>query len=91
MNKFAQALESGNYVDGLVCSDCLMWIANNDDSGNDDEWNRTEVDKTLSEYDVTIGDDEHDFSTVRCSVCGTDLHGYRHSVILIKWSDLEEN
>lgn len=91
MNKFTQALNDGNYVDGVCCSDCLLWVANNDDSGNSEEWNRTEVDKTLNEFNVTIGDDEKEFSSSRCTICGTDLAGYRMSVILIEWSYLKGN
>jgi hypothetical protein len=75
-NAFAQAIESGNYVVGGVCVDCLMGIANGDWPEVGPNWTETQQlvsDETMRLYDVTLG---HIHDSYRCwhsgEVCDED-------------------
>lgn len=72
MNTYAQVVESGNFVTGSVCIDCLMWIANGDDSGASEEWDHAAADATLAAYDVTLGHFHHGQFDTRCWHFGRD-------------------
>ncbi|MCV7174854.1 hypothetical protein [Mycolicibacterium sphagni] len=73
---------------GLVCVDCAMIIANDDDSGiSDATAHRGAIARTnLSHngrYQVVMacGDDcDGEFSTYPCDYCGDRLDGERHPI-----------
>lgn len=87
--KFSEIVAQELYSDGVICDDCLMWVANADDSGASDDWDRVNVDSTLERYDVLHGDDHEEFSTSDCGLCGTDLAGSRTSARFIERSLLD--
>lgn len=71
--------------DGHICVDCLVFVANGDTSGMDEE---TEARVTgpfamLSDYWVT-SDDEGSFSWSSCDRCGTTLGGVRYGAWVIR-------
>jgi hypothetical protein len=53
-NKFAEALDSGNFYQGKACIDCTLALANGE-NGADSEWNLTAFEATCAEYEVTLG------------------------------------
>lgn len=77
----------------MVCTDCIMVIANGDYSGldfyDDADDRAAEVDAGLDKLSesgaVTAGDSEHDreFSSRPCDCCGTLLAGHRHHCIIL--------
>lgn len=78
-----------------VCQDCLMWLVNGDDSGASDEWNKSECDKTLTDWakdGVTFlpdfdGNTQRgisEFSSGACDVCASALAGSRHRFAAFK-------
>lgn len=81
-----------NTYKGTVCVDCLMVIANGDDSGISDldAWT-ARVDATNPTADgryyfVPACDEDCDsghFSGSRCDYCGTTLAGDRHDVAML--------
>ncbi len=112
MNKFATAMDEGQFYVGKICTDCLMVIANGDASGNADDWDKEEFDRVTGKYDIVLGhphfnmwyDKCHhnghacdidcdcardEFSTSECDVCGDQLHGTRHDIVMIEWSLLK--
>ncbi|AGT13257.1 hypothetical protein SEA_MPHALCON_132 [Mycobacterium phage MPhalcon] len=74
-NKYAEALESGNFHAGSVCVDCLMGLANGDwPTVGEGDWTQQSEDNanaTLAEYDVTLGH-LHDGPWSTCSHAGED-------------------
>lgn len=108
MNKYASAIETGHFVDGSVCVDCLFGLANGDWPEVGEDWTPEQAEtsaRTLAQYDATLGHmhsgpfsqcyhngaeceddcdcDRAEFSRACCSVCGSNLAGSRHDVILI--------
>lgn len=65
---------------GTCCSDCAIFIANNDDSGASEDWDIQSVNQTLDSYRVVLLDNFTDFSGYSCDVCLTDLAGSRYDV-----------
>jgi hypothetical protein len=80
--------ETPPQVDGSVCVDCVMAIANGDTSGNAnvEDW-AARIDATDptegGKYDVVVTGDESHFGTSRCDYCATTLHGDRFDVAFI--------
>ena len=81
----------------MVCADCLMIIANGDDSGLDYHYGKDAAERlakieaglsavsAVSGY-VSVGDSDRDdeFSTRDCDCCGTTLAGSRHHCVVIE-------
>jgi hypothetical protein len=63
------------------CVDCLMLVANGDASGMDDE-TEARCTKGIESYDGYLvcndHDDDKEFSSSPCDVCGSHLAGSRH-------------
>lgn len=79
----------------MVCSDCLMAVANDDFSGLDYHLSEVEatermahIQSSIAEIDgyVTVGNSENDesFSQSKCECCDTTLHGSRHHCVILK-------
>lgn len=73
-------------IEGHCCVDCAVYIANNDDSGTSDDWNKNEVVAVMNEYHIVLTGDEFFFSTRYCDVCNTKLAGDRHDVTLTPYA-----
>lgn len=73
--------------DCYVCQDCLMIIANDDDSGIEDEERVKEVREAVyaGPADWVCGDSEKDmeFSRRCCGCCNNALSGSRHHAVLL--------
>jgi len=77
----------------LICTDCLMLIANGDDSGLDYHYGRGAADR-LAEIEAGIAaaggnivpgefDRDEEFSTRDCDCCGSSLAGSRHHCVVL--------
>lgn len=73
------------WTDAAVCTDCLMWLVNGDDTGfcscADDTHSDDAHCHAIHNSDVSIlvpSDDDGYFSMNACDACGTDLGGMRH-------------
>lgn len=75
-------------ITGKCCGDCAMMIANKDDSGIDDSWDRKSYLMTIINYYVFLEDEEQDFSTQQCDVCLTTLAGNRFNVSMWEVSNV---
>lgn len=67
-----------------VCSDCLMWAANADDSGAGDDWSPERYSaglEALGAVDLIAQGEEEGFSHQACPICGA-LPGDRFSATL---------
>lgn len=81
--------KSFNFYGGSACTDCVMIIANDDDSGMDD-YTAKIIRAALAAYNRdgmsvnvdTIDNDPH-FSGSQCDVCQTRLAGDRFPVTFI--------
>src|SRR5690554_5571867 len=83
--------------DFMVCTDCLMIIANDDASGLDyslgeeeaevreQEIRRaiTEIQREEGQIDVGDSDRDNEFSPSPCACCGTRLAGARHHCAIL--------
>ena len=80
--------------DFLVCTDCLMAIANGDTSGLDFHYSPSDATRRLDEIhagmaaaggSIVCGDSERDeeFSTRDCDCCGCGLAGSRHHCVVL--------
>jgi hypothetical protein len=83
--------------DFMVCTDCLMIIANDDASGLDyslgeeeAEVREHEIREAIAEIQreegqIAVGDSDKDdeFSSSPCACCGTRLAGARHHCVLL--------
>src|SRR5690554_8017223 len=83
--------------DFMVCTDCLMIIANDDASGLDyalgeeeAEAREHEIRGAIAEIQreegrITVGDSDRDdeFSAIPCACCGTRLAGARHHCVIL--------
>lgn len=81
----------------MVCTDCLMIIANDDATGLNyamSEENAAEREQEIrdaiadiqqTEGQISVGDSEKDdeFSSSACACCGTRLAGQRHHCLLM--------
>ena len=75
-----------------VCVDCLMMIANGDDSGASDDWDAQALETFGAECArdglqiVATSSEETDreFSAMPCGACNSHLAGSRHSVTLLE-------
>jgi len=81
----------------MVCSDCLMVIANGDYTGLDlentpddpDAGSRRarEIDEGIESFKGYLcagdSDKDHEFSWSRCECCGSKLGGSRHHVVIL--------
>ncbi len=72
---------------GAVCVDCVMMIANGDNSGIEDfpAWEKRVEHVNPTEdgrYEYILDDSEDSlfFGTLPCDFCGDHLHGDRHGV-----------
>lgn len=73
----------------MVCTDCLMAIANDDYSGLDYHYSpieakqrRREIRAGMKRLGWLSPDDRHEeFSSDSCDCCGNHLHGERHGVV----------
>lgn len=65
------------------CVDCVMWIANNDNSGIEDfaTWHANFKRETANISDLFVDDAESFFTWHRCDTCGTALGGNRYKII----------
>lgn len=59
MNRYAELLNSGEFCNARVCSDCLMVVANaeypDDDRGDWTTERQNALEQNLNTYDVTLG------------------------------------
>lgn len=58
MSTFSEALETGNFVAGSVCVDCLFILANGDWPEVGENWTQAQQDaatSTLADYEVSLG------------------------------------
>lgn len=83
--------------DFMVCTDCLMIIANDDASGLDyslgeeeAEARKWEIRGAIAEIQreeeqIAVGDSDraHEFSSSPCACCGTRLAGARHHCVIL--------
>lgn len=83
--------------DFMVCTDCLMIIANEDASGLDyalgeekAEAREHEIREAIAEVQreegqIAVGDSDRDdeFSSSSCSCCGSRLAGVRHHCVIL--------
>ncbi len=71
----------------LLCLDCLLFVANGDES-EDSDWSEDalEANWPSMEWDISPGDSEKDeeFSRSACEGCGSPLGGSRHHAIAMK-------
>ena len=84
-----------NY-DYLVCTDCLLAIANDDYTGLDyfshspaaaaerEREIRAGIAALAADGNLTPADYSEDFSRTPCECCSEDLHGERHGINLIR-------
>lgn len=74
--------------DCYVCQDCLMVIANDDDSGIEDEERAREVRECVyrgpGSWACGDSDKDMEFSRRTCDCCCEGLEGSRHHVILVE-------
>ena len=52
---FSQAFTAGEFVQGVVCQDCLFMLQIGDVENPSDAWNFSEYQQTVANYDVTPG------------------------------------
>ena len=77
----------------LICTDCALYHANGDMTGNphceteagQDEW-LADVERCTKGGRVIVGETSHDFSSIWCQTCGSRLGGERHDA----WFDVLE-
>ena len=83
--------------DFMVCTDCLMIIANDDASGlgyslgeEEAEARELEIREAIAEIrqdegQIAVGDSNRDdeFSSSPCACCGTRLAGARHHCVIL--------
>lgn len=74
---------SNDIVKTSCCIDCAMFIANHDDSGASEDWNKDIVVRTLNDYRAVIVGDDKFFSHSYCAICCDDYAGDRMDVDLI--------
>lgn len=80
-------LASGQEVqwEGKACPDCVMAIANGDDSGAGPEWSWEKLDQHTQgipgEGPLIVGDDEPWFGRGPCDTCGSPYDGDFHRVV----------
>ncbi|MDI5922694.1 hypothetical protein QLQ86_18140 [Halomonas sp. LR5S13] len=81
----------------MVCTDCLMIIANDDASGLDyslgeeeaGAWEReirgaiAEIQRQVGQIAVGDGDRDDEFSSSPCACCGIRLAGWRHHCVIL--------
>ena len=67
---------------GWCCVDCMMIIANGDDTDLDPD-RATLIRSCIDEFDgrILLGHNSVDFSINQCNVCHSELAGYRNSVL----------
>ena len=76
-------LNPDNRIDLQSCPNCIIWIANADDSGidNPNDFHRRFKRNTANISDLFVGDDiDPHFSWNLCDTCG-ELAGDRYTVI----------
>ena len=72
--------------DVWCCIDCLMLVANGDDSGMDDataENCRESIASIQGSLVCNDHDDDIEFSRQPCDVCGSPLAGSRHHLAIL--------
>jgi hypothetical protein len=75
--------------EGWACVDCVMLIANGDDSGIDNPMRKHQeiasvgLDNLGHVVLACDGDCEGQFRTDSCDYCGTTLHGDRHPIAVL--------
>lgn len=80
---------SDSSFQGWVCVDCAMAIANGPEfaTAAEGDWWASNVEAhdptDGGQFDVVLGDDENNFSSVRCDYCGSWLAGYRHEAFWV--------
>ena len=71
--------------EGKACPDCVMAIANGDDSGAGPEWSWEKLDQHTQgipgEGPLVVGDDEPWFGRGPCDTCGSPYDGDFHKVV----------
>ena len=78
----------------MVCSDCIMFIANSEEpADNADGWTAENFQAYQDQYwgigaDIACGDSEKDeeFSSRPCEGCGCTLAGSRHHCAVLQHS-----
>ena len=67
---------------GWCCVDCMMIIANGDDTDLDSD-RAMSIKSCIDKFDgfILLGHNSIDFSTNPCNVCHSELAGYRNSVL----------
>lgn len=73
-------------TDLSVCTDCLLIIANDDDSGIVDPIGHRAAMRAISLVQpghLVPGDEDLGFCTTRCDSCGQALHGDRYRAYLV--------
>lgn len=74
---------SNDIVKTSCCIDCAMYVANHDDSGASEDWDKEEVISTLNDYRAVVVGDDKFYSTAYCGICCDRLAGDRIDVDLI--------
>lgn len=70
-----------NRIDGYACTDCALWIVNDDDTGATEDWDRETAQATREQFDIVIEMDEAvEMSNRPCFVCDSDVSGDRHTL-----------
>lgn len=78
----------------MVCTDCLMAIANDDYTGLDYHYNDAEAEQRMNDIKagidnagghIALGDSENDaeFSISACDCCSSSLAGSRHHCVIL--------
>ncbi|MCF8611721.1 hypothetical protein L5G28_16365 [Gordonia sp. HY285] len=90
MTSYARLIETGNYYEGVFCTDCTIAHENGDISGAGETWSQVEFINACSDYDIVVDSDEIDeFSDSTCFGCMTRLAGVRYGVVAVLRSDLD--
>lgn len=66
------------YDNEMLCTDCAMYVVNNDDSGNFADWDKQTLIDNLAKFNYYAANAVEDFSTQHCGGCETTLAGTRH-------------
>lgn len=80
--------------DFMVCTDCLMAIANDDYSGLDYHYSEAEATERMAEIQAGMAaaggniccgeaDRDEEFSSRDCDCCGSSLAGSRHHCVVL--------
>lgn len=55
LNVFAAVTDTGEFVDGSVCVDCMFYLANGEVENPDSDWSLERLKANLEIYNITLG------------------------------------